>query len=121
MAKILLVDDSEIARNQVRFALEGSNHTFIEASNGAEGIEVVSKNKDVDLILCDVNMPEMDGITMCGQIKAIPEMSKIPILMLTTESTLDLKTRGKEIGVLGWITKPFNAEKLKATVAKILT
>lgn len=120
MAKILVVDDSETLRSQIRKDLETAGHAVVEAYDGLNGIEMLDGNKDTQLILCDVNMPRMDGLTMCGKVHTTPGYDKIPIFMLTTESNPEMKAKGKDSGVVAWITKPYAAPKLLAAVEKIL-
>ena len=119
MAKILVVDDSETLRNQLRKILDEAGHQVSEAFDGVNGLEVLQNNAGIQLIICDVNMPRMDGLTMCQKVHESPALSKIPIFMLTTESNLDMKAKGKEAGVLAWITKPFSAPKLVSAVEKV--
>jgi|AntRauTorcE11897_2_1112592.scaffolds.fasta_scaffold23601_2 two-component system chemotaxis response regulator CheY len=121
MAKILVVDDSEIIRVQLKADLEGAGHQVVEAVNGLQGLEVLDENKDVKLVISDVNMPEMDGLTMCEKIHANPDFSQIPIIMLTTQSSAEMKARGKENGVLAWVTKPYKSKALLAGAEKILS
>lgn len=121
MAKILVVDDSETARVQVKLDLVEAGHEIVEAENGIKGLEALSANKDIKLIICDVNMPEMDGLTMCDEIAANPELNKIPIIMLTTQCSDDMKARGKKSGVVAWINKPHKAVSLLAGIQKILS
>jgi two-component system chemotaxis response regulator CheY len=120
MAKILIVDDSESLRTQLRRDLEEAGHSVVEGGNGLQGLDQLKLNPDLRLVLCDVNMPEMDGLTMCQNVSEDPAYRGLPILMLTTESSPEMKTRGKECGVLAWITKPYVAAKLVAAVDKIL-
>jgi len=120
MAKILVVDDSEVIRVQLRNELSGAGHDIVEAHDGLNGLEVLGQNKDTDLIICDVNMPEMDGLTMCGEIHQNVALNEIPIIMLTTQSSPELKEKGKKNGVVAWITKPHKPSVLVAGVEKIL-
>jgi len=120
MATILVVDDSDTLRTQLRKDLEGKGHKVLEAADGAIGLETLSKSGGVDLILCDVNMPNMDGLSMCHRVQQQAEFKGIPIFMLTTEANADLKARAKEFGVRAWITKPYMADKLLAAIEKIL-
>ena len=120
MAKILIVDDSDTLRIQLRGILEECGHEVIEGEHGLEGLNKAREHTDINLVICDFNMPEMDGITMCRKVKEEDSLQKVPIFMLTTESTPELKALGKEAGVMAWIVKPFNAEKLKAVVTKVL-
>jgi two-component system, chemotaxis family, chemotaxis protein CheY len=119
MAKILIVDDSETLRTQLRKTLEEASHEVLEGYDGVNGLETLRANPDVQLILCDVNMPEMDGITMCSKVHEDDGLNKIPIFMLTTESNPEMKAKGKEVGVKAWVTKPFVATKLLAAIEKI--
>jgi two-component system, chemotaxis family, chemotaxis protein CheY len=121
MPTILIVDDSETVREQVRTALSAAGFQIAEASDGLQGLEEVQRHSDIKLIICDVNMPKMDGLTMCKRLQALPGSSKPPVFMLTTEADPDLKTQGKAAGVVAWITKPFSPDKLVAAVTKILS
>lgn len=121
MAKILIVDDSESLRIQLKKALQAKGHTVCEGHDGKHGLEVLKANTDTKLIICDVNMPNMDGITMCSKVKEDSSISNIPIFMLTTESNAELKEKGKKVGVKAWVTKPFDEAKLLDGVAKILS
>lgn len=120
MAKILIVDDSETLRLELKSFLESLDHVVIEAESGPDGLEKISQNTDVNLLISDFNMPGMDGISMCRKIKDDPQFAELPIFMLTTESTPDLKSVGKEAGVMAWIVKPFSSDKLKLVLSKIL-
>ncbi|MGV6853038.1 MAG: response regulator [bacterium] len=119
MAKILAVDDSTSMRQMVSFTLKESGHDVVEASDGNGGLQA-AKTQTFDLIITDVNMPGMDGITMCREIRALPAYKFTPILMLTTEAGMDKKMEGKSAGATGWLVKPFNPDKLLATVARVL-
>ena len=121
MAKILVVDDSEIARVQVKIDLIEADHEVFEAENGIKGLEVLSANKGIQLIISDVNMPEKDGLSMCEEIHGNSELNKIPIIMLTTQSSVEMKTKGKSNGVVAWINKPHQAKSLIAGIEKILS
>ncbi len=119
MAKILAVDDSASMRQMVSFTLKGAGHDVIEASDGVEALGMAQKGS-VDLVISDVNMPNMDGITLIGELRKLASYKFIPILMLTTESSMDKKTQGKAAGATGWIVKPFNPDQLLATIKKVL-
>lgn len=120
MAKIVIVDDSETLRSQLKRDLEAAGHQVIEGYDGVNGLEVLEANQDVKLIICDVNMPRMDGLTMCKKAHDKPELSKVPIFMLTTEASPEMKTKGKEAGVIAWIIKPYVVEKVMGAVSKVL-
>ena len=118
--KILIVDDSETIRSQLRTLLEEEGYQIIEAEDGTIGLELASSNEDIQLIICDFNMPEMDGITMTKKVKEIKHFKDLPIFMLTTESTVELKKLGKEAGIMAWIVKPYEPNKLRIIIKKIL-
>lgn len=121
MANILIVDDSDTVRTQLRNDLVKAGYTTFEASNGLEGLQKLEGNSlRIDLIFCDVNMPEMDGLTMCRELHKDPALSKIPIFMLTTQTSSDMKAEGKESGVIAWVVKPYDAKKVLGGVAKAL-
>jgi len=119
MAKILAVDDSTSMRQMVAFTLKGAGHTVFEASDGKQALEV-AKKESVDLVLSDVNMPVMDGISLIKNLRALPNYKFTPMLMLTTESSPEKKQEGKVAGATGWIVKPFNPDQLLATIKKVL-
>lgn len=121
MAKIVIIDDSESLRVQLKKILVTAGHSVVEGHDGKHGLDVLKANSDAKLIICDVNMPNMDGITMCNKVKEDALLSKIPIFMLTTESSDDLKEKGKKVGVKAWVSKPFDDSKLLGAVAKILS
>ena len=116
---ILTVDDSSTMRQMITFTLTGSGFDVLEAKDGVEALEV-AKGKKLSLIITDVNMPRMDGITLVQRLRALPEFKFTPILMLTTESDASMKQKGKEAGATGWIVKPFSPEKLLDVVNKVI-
>lgn len=120
MAKILAVDDSASMRQMVSFTLKGAGHDVCEASDGVEALKVAKSRSDFDLVISDINMPNMDGIALIKELRAITNYRFTPILMLTTESGSDKKSEGKAAGATGWIAKPFNPDQLLATIKKVL-
>jgi two-component system chemotaxis response regulator CheY len=121
MAKtILVVDDSGTVRQQVSMALKQAGFETAQAADGREGLAMVDANRNIDMVICDVNMPNMNGLEMVEKIKSKPENKALPILMLTTEGQPSMIKRAKEAGAVGWIVKPFNASQLIQT-AKHLT
>lgn len=116
---ILSVDDSSTMRQMIAFTLKGAGYDVLEAGDGVEALEV-AKGKRLNLIITDVNMPRMDGITLVQRLRAIPEFKFTPILVLTTESDPAMKQKGKEAGATGWIVKPFSPEKLMDVVQKVI-
>ncbi len=119
MASILAVDDSASMRQMVSFTLKGSGYEVVEASDGVEAL-AIAKTRSFDLVVTDVNMPNMDGIELIGELRKLPNFKFTPLLMLTTESGMDKKQQGKAAGATGWIVKPFNPEQLLATIKKVL-
>lgn len=117
--KILIVDDAMTVRNLAKFALGKAGFTIIEAEDGAIGLEKAKAEKP-DLVISDLNMPNMNGLEMCRAIKGEDALKNVPIFMLTTEASADVAKEGKEIGIMAWIVKPFVPEKLLAAVNKVL-
>lgn len=119
MKKILAVDDSASMRQMVSFTLKKAGFEVIEAKDGVEALEYITQTS-FDLVITDVNMPNMDGITLISNIRELDNYRFVPILMLTTESGLEKKSAGKAAGATGWIVKPFNPDQLLATIGKVL-
>lgn len=119
MAKILAVDDSASMRQMVSFTLKGAGHEVIEAVDGVDAL-AKAKGASLDLVISDVNMPNMDGITLIAELRKLPAFKFTPMLMLTTESGADKKAQGKAAGATGWIVKPFNPDQLLNTIKKVL-
>ncbi len=116
---ILTVDDSSTMRQMITFTLKGANFDVLEAGDGLEALEI-APGKKLALIITDVNMPRMDGLTLVARLRALPEFKFTPILVLTTESDASMKQKGKEAGATGWIVKPFSPEKLLDVVNKVI-
>ena len=119
MTKILAVDDSASMRQMVSFTLKGAGYEVIEAVDGADALKK-AQGGPVNLVITDVNMPNMDGISLIKELRALPDYKFTPILMLTTESGSDKKQEGKAAGATGWIVKPFNPDQLLSTIKKVL-
>ena len=119
MSKILAVDDSASMRQMVAFTLKSAGHDVVEAVDGVDAL-AKAKGAKFDLVISDVNMPNMDGISLIKELRSLPEFKFTPMLMLTTESTGDKKQQGKAAGATGWIVKPFNPDQLLATIGKVL-
>ena len=109
---VLVVDDSSTVRQQVSLALKQAGFQTLEAADGREAIETLDTNREIDMVVCDVNMPHVNGLEMVERVKAKPEHVKLPILMLTTEGQPSLIRRAREAGAVGWIVKPFDANQL---------
>jgi two-component system chemotaxis response regulator CheY len=116
---ILAVDDSASMRQMVRYTLEGAGYKVIQAADGLEALEF-ARSGFADLVLTDVNMPRMDGLTLVRELRALHSYKHTPMLVLTTESGQETKQRGKQAGATGWIVKPFNPEQLLNTIARVL-
>ena len=119
MRKVLIVDDSVSMRQMVGFTLRQGGYDVVEAEHGQDALNKL-QSTTVDLVLTDLNMPVMDGITLIQNLRRIPAMKSKPILMLTTEGLAAKKEQGKAAGATGWIVKPFDPEKLLQTLAKVL-
>jgi two-component system chemotaxis response regulator CheY len=119
LKKVLIVDDSVSMRQMVGFTLREGGFEVIEAEHGQDALDKL-QNTTVDLVITDLNMPVMDGITLIQNLRRQPAMKTKPILMLTTEGLAGKKEQGKAAGATGWIVKPFDPEKLLQTVAKVL-
>jgi len=116
---ILTVDDAATIRKMVSFTLRGAGHEVIEAQDGVVALDVL-RSRPVDLVITDINMPNMNGIELTRQLRKLPSFAKTPILLLTTESDPAKKAEGRAAGATGWIVKPFSQEQLLAIVAKLL-
>lgn len=116
----LVVDDSRTMRQMVAFTLTNAGFTVIEAEDGKDAVRKVEAGTKLDIVVTDLNMPEMDGITLIKELRRLTAYKFTPILMLTTESAQEKKKEGKEAGATGWIVKPFNPDVLLKTIAKVL-
>lgn len=117
--KILLVDDSASVRTVAGIALRGAGYEVLEATNGKEGLGKLNGDK-IHLIVSDVNMPVMDGITFLKEVKGHPSYRFTPVIMLTTEAGEDKKQLGRAAGAKAWIVKPFQPQNLLDAVSKLI-
>ncbi len=121
---ILLVDDSPTLRLSVRFLLHDDGFRVIEARDGIEGLrklnDIMRDNIKIQMIITDINMPGMDGLTFIKKVKQIDELKFIPIIVLSTEFGDDKKMEAKGLGVAGWLRKPFRDETIKKIVKKFV-
>lgn len=115
---VLAVDDSKTMRDMVSFTLRGAGYSVVEADNGVNALTAL-KGQKVDLVITDINMPQMDGITLVKNIRGLPQYAGTPILVLTTEADQKKKDEGRAAGATGWIVKPFSPDKLLQVVAKV--
>ncbi len=118
--KILVVDDSAAIRQSITYVLQQGGYEVVEAKDGLDGFETLMRTGAVDLVITDVNMPNLDGISLIRKIRAESAYKFVPIIVLTTESQGSKMTEGKEAGATGWIVKPFSAEKLIGVVKKVV-
>lgn len=118
-AHILTVDDSASIRLTTRIALTGAGYQVTEAVDGLDGLDK-AKAGSFDMIVTDLNMPNMNGLAMIEALRSSPEHTGVPIIFLTTESDDSMKARAKAAGATGWITKPFNPEQLVKIAKKVL-
>ena len=119
MDKILICDDSVSMRRMLKLTLKQENYQVIEADNGLSALEL-AKEEPFDLIITDVNMPELDGLSLVRELRTLPQYQFKPILLLTTESAPEKKKMAKAAGATGWLIKPFDPEKLLAAIRKVL-
>lgn len=117
--KILLVDDSASVRTVAGIALRGAGYEVLEAANGQEGLGKLTGDK-IHLIISDVNMPVMDGITFLKEVKRHPSYKFTPVIMLTTEAGEDKKQEGRAAGAKAWIVKPFQPQNMLDAVSKLI-
>ena len=116
---ILAVDDSPTMRQMVALTLKGAGYRVIEAADGQDGLKK-AKETQVELVLTDQNMPHVDGLTLVHALRLLPGYGKVPIVLLTTESSDEMKAKGRAAGASGWMVKPFDPNKLLAVVRKLL-
>jgi len=116
--RILIVDDSKTMREMVSFTLKTGGFEIVEAEDGIKALELLAKTA-VEAIITDINMPNMDGVTLVRRLRAQAKFKATPILILTTEGSDDKKQQGRSAGATGWIVKPFAPEKLLQVVNKV--
>ncbi len=119
MRSILAVDDSASMRSMVAFTLRRSGYDVIEAVDGQDALEKIGE-RSVDLVLTDQNMPRMDGLTLIRQLRERERFRRTPILMLTTESSDEMKQAGRAAGATGWMVKPFDPARLLEVIGRVL-
>jgi two-component system chemotaxis response regulator CheY len=118
--KILIVDDSAAIRQSISFILKQEGYDTVEAIDGLEAVNMLASIGALDLIITDVNMPNLDGIGFIRKAREMAAYKFTPILVLTTESQGSKMNEGKEAGATGWIVKPFNSDKLLGIVRKVI-
>lgn len=116
---ILIVDDSASIRNLVDFTLKDAGFHVVSAANGKEALEFFD-GRNIHLLLTDLHMPIMTGMELIAEVRKMEHYKFMPILFLTTETQLSIKQEAKKLGATGWIVKPFNENKLVATIRKVI-
>ncbi|WKE67054.1 response regulator [Gallaecimonas kandeliae] len=119
MTTILAADDSVSIREMVQFTLESAGYQVQCAEDGAKALALARERK-FDVVISDVNMPNLDGIGLTKALRDLPDYQFTPILILTTESSPEMKSEGKAAGATGWIVKPFNPDTLLKTLGKVI-
>ena len=117
--RILVVDDSAAIRQSIAYILQQGGYDVTAANDGLDGLSVLSTMDAVDLIITDINMPNLDGIGFIRKVRANPKYKFTPVIVLTTESQGSKMNEGKEAGATGWIVKPFSEDKLLGVVKKV--
>ncbi|MBF0360728.1 MAG: response regulator [Oligoflexia bacterium] len=117
--KVLLVDDHKSATHELATLLKNNDYEVFEARDGLEGLEALKINQDIKLVISDHYMPNMDGLTMCEKIRESKDFGSVIIFVATTEVSPEAKTRGKNLGVKAWITKPYDPELVLKVIKQI--
>lgn len=120
MAQILVVDDSAAIRNEVAAFLKSNNFSVETAVDGKDGLAKLKSDRAIKLVISDVNMPNMDGLTMAEKVRSELGNQSVNIIMLTTENDPNMKSRGKAAGIKGWIVKPFNGANALGAIQKLV-
>ncbi|WP_226638087.1 response regulator [Brevundimonas poindexterae] len=115
---VLTVDDSPTMRRMLRMALEKASFNVVQADDGVQGLEVLADSTP-DVVITDINMPNLDGFGFIEAVRADGRYTGMPILVLSTESSMDKKKRARDAGATGWIVKPFDPEKLVDAVRRV--
>ncbi len=119
MKSVLTVDDSPSVRQMVRLVLGSAGYEVAEATSGSDGL-AKARARRFDMVVTDLNMPGMDGLTLIRELRGLPSFRGVPIVFLTTESDPAVKQQAKAAGATGWMTKPFQKEQLLSVVQKLL-
>lgn len=118
--KVLTVDDASTMRKMIALTLKAAGYEVIEAPDGPEALDLISK-MDIDMMILDVNMPKMNGIEVVKKVRSDIRHSDTPIIMLTTETQETVRTEAKMAGATGWINKPFKQDHLIGAVGKVFS
>jgi two-component system chemotaxis response regulator CheY len=107
-------------RQIVGATLRSAGHSVVEAADGQEAFELARADHALDLVITDLNMPRMDGISLVRELRKLSHFQGVPMLVLTTESSPARKQEGREAGATGWVVKPFNPERLLTAIARVV-
>jgi two-component system, chemotaxis family, chemotaxis protein CheY len=118
--KVLTVDDASTMRKMIALTLKTAGYEVVEAADGLEALDLISKT-EVDMMILDVNMPNMNGIELVRRVRTSPKHCRTPIIMLTTETQESLRTEARSAGATGWINKPFKQDHLVGAVGKVFS
>ncbi len=118
MKKVLIVDDSEIIRQQLRRALTEAGLSVVEASDGVDGLERMAEHGDISLLVLDINMPRMNGLDMLDALKKDAKLANLPVLILTTEAQQSMVARAKQAGAKAWLIKPVKMDQFVGIVQR---
>ncbi len=121
MAKILIVEDSDEVRNDLRTYLASQGFEIIEAIDGKAGLEQCMKNQNIDVIVTDQNMPAMTGLEMVRALRSDSRYKSTHVIFHTTESKQELRSQGQELGIKGWLVKPINPENMNRLLNRLLS
>jgi len=119
MIRILAVDDSAMIRQMMTNILHAAGYEVLLADDGNQALEM-ARHERLDLVISDVNMPGLDGISLVRELRQLEAYRLVPLLLLTTESSTEKKQQAKAAGATGWIVKPFNTERLLGAISKVL-
>ena len=119
--KILLIEDSEDFRSKMRSLLETLDYEILEASDGLEGLDVMKSQGEISLVISDLHMPNLDGLSMCEKLKEENVETDALILMVTTEANPKLKRKGTDAGIYKWLLKPISDKKFLSMIKKIIS
>jgi two-component system, chemotaxis family, chemotaxis protein CheY len=117
---IMVVDDSASIRQMVSFTIKNCGYDVVEAKDGQDALAKMNNGTTVNMIITDLNMPNLDGIGLIRNVRRLATHKFIPIIMLTTESQESKKLEGKQAGATGWIIKPFKPDQLVSVIKKVL-
>mgnify|MGYP000113652196 FL=1 len=117
--KIIVIDDSETVRQQIREAVTRAGYQVVEAEDGVAGLDTIRTHGDAALVLCDISMPRMGGLDLLEALRKTPRHATLPVVMVTTEGHGELIAKAKQFGAKGWMVKPFQPDMLVTLVKKI--